>query len=810
MSRRKPSRKRKRKRKRSRQREVLASSAPHETSVDVEGPDALTPDQFRELRDEFFAGIPARLEILKAEVVEAMAEFDAFDVIANLLLANLPFDVESYRESEHEGLIALVEYAGLLLLERPSRDGGDPDRLRPMGAGEIRPLLDRLREMLALSSFLGAEEVTHRREETRALDHLRVRIVHREIFLRNPTYDWQETANLRSLFGSKVASADLRAAVGFDVDDALAFVEAVWRMGLDRFWERGQISREIAKTLEDDVRRFIRGEAPEHEDFSDLATAIAGEPASARKALVRNLAIGYAWTRAGDAMQLTADDLAAAAGRALDAAGAFLDFFSITFGAVAGTTAFSGSHLLRTRPVIRDADGHYMCTYYGNILYALRSRLEEQLKPRGGEAGSTQRWERYNRARRTFAEERAVSLLRAGLKTETAWVNPRYSIDGGDLVELDGLVLVDTVLFVLEAKGSALSPPARRALPPRLKRDVEEVLAVAALQAGRLTSAIEDRRTLTFVDSEGYALPLDTNALSRAFPIVVTLDDFSGLSTSLWSLAEAELLNAPQPLPWIVSLDELEIVLDLLDYASQLPHFLMRRRLINESKAVRASDELDFFVFYLLRGLYFEDVLAEEDGPDHIFLQSMTDDVDAYYLWKQGHRKSKARKPSMKFDPLTRKFMGQLDTERPPGFVEASIALLEMSGETRAQFSRHTRRLVAQSARDGSFHDFTLSFVPDSGWGVTVVTAPRTRPDDVPTRLTPHVVLKKHQLGADIWIGFGVVAGAKKTFQALVVDYTPWRPDAELDEGVAQFFRDLPPVDQLSAKKRQALERETC
>ena len=87
----------------------------------------VSPEEFGKLRDEFIAGIPERLEVLKGGFVSLMAPFDAFDVLTNLLIANLPLNAETYRESEHEGLVAFVEYAALILLERPSRAGSDAD-----------------------------------------------------------------------------------------------------------------------------------------------------------------------------------------------------------------------------------------------------------------------------------------------------------------------------------------------------------------------------------------------------------------------------------------------------------------------------------------------------------------------------------------------------------------------------------------------------------------------------------------------------------------------------------------------------------
>lgn len=144
-------------------------------------------DEFRELRDEFFASIPARIEALKQDVVEAMAPFDAFDLLTNLLIANMPLNVETYRESEHEGMFVLVEYAGLMLLERSSREGTDVERLRPLDATVLPGLQAKPREMVHLSSFaaLHAMSSGDEDERPRAIDEVRRHIVQRELFLRN-------------------------------------------------------------------------------------------------------------------------------------------------------------------------------------------------------------------------------------------------------------------------------------------------------------------------------------------------------------------------------------------------------------------------------------------------------------------------------------------------------------------------------------------------------------------------------------------------------------------------------------------------
>jgi hypothetical protein len=778
---------------------------------DEQNEPSISLDEFLKLRDDFFASLPSQIETLKQEVVEAMSPFDAFDVLTNLLIANMPLDVETYRESTHEGMFVVVEYAALLLLERPSREGDEPRRLQPLDGPLIRELQAKFKQMLNLSSFAAMHAMSGGEARPRAIDEVRRQIIQRELFLRNPTYEWQERETLTGLFSAEVVSADLRASVGFDVEDALAFTKALWDIGFERFRKRAEASRELERYLAQGVQRVTRNQELEDESLVPIVEFLSKEPKRRQKRLIRNMAISFAWTRAGDAMQVTPPELAEATGRSEGVAAAFLDAFSLDFGQ-SPTFELRGSHPLRTRPIIRDGKGNYLCTYHGNVLFALRPRLEQALKPEASDRATTQRWERYNRVRRKYVEERAVSLLSDGLKTTSAWLNPTYVIGDGERVEIDGLVVLDTVALVVEAKGAALSAPARRALEGSLKRDIEETLERAAEQANRLAAAIEAHEPIVISDADGKPIPFDANQLSRVFAVVVTLDDFSGLSTSAWALAEAELLEAPEPLPWIVSLHELDVILDLLDYAAQLPHFLLRRRRINELKVVRAADELDFFVFYLLRGLYFDDMLEDADQrPDFVGISSMTDDVDAFYLARHGLRKKKAKKPSMKLDSFTTRFLRQLDEHRQPAFVEASIALLAMSDESRREFSKNVRRATALAAQDGGFHDATLVFLGDESWGLTAISAPAVRASELPERLRMHITLKKHQIGADLWVGFGILAGDSRAFYALVLHYSPWSPDHELDEAVEAIFQTQPTLDQVSNKKRlhvQGLRQE--
>jgi DNA-binding NarL/FixJ family response regulator len=76
--------------------------------VDPEHPDYA---DFRRAMDEEVAQLPTRLKELREEIRDSLAPFDAFDVVGNLWLLNVPKDRETYRESTEDGKLVIPEIA---------------------------------------------------------------------------------------------------------------------------------------------------------------------------------------------------------------------------------------------------------------------------------------------------------------------------------------------------------------------------------------------------------------------------------------------------------------------------------------------------------------------------------------------------------------------------------------------------------------------------------------------------------------------------------------------------------------------------
>ena len=79
--------------------------------------------------------------------------------------------------------------------------------------------------------------------------------------------------------------------------------------------------------------------------------------------------------------------------------------------------------------------------------------------------------------------------------------------------ELDGLLLLDNVIFLIEAKSGTLSSSARRGAPKGIKEDLAELVEEAYSQALRAKKYIQNSDIPKFRLSDGKQLLIDKNSI---------------------------------------------------------------------------------------------------------------------------------------------------------------------------------------------------------------------------------------------------------------------------------------------------------
>lgn len=716
-----------------------------------------------------------RTEEIEARLAEEMAPYDAFDIVANMLFSNLALDLDAYRESEHQGLLANVEYAASLCLRRRSRDGiGDRDD--PSLAGHATRWNDDIRGLMHIR-WLG--QMASLTTDRSSLARVRYRQFGRELVLRNVAYEWQEEQLLRNLLGSGTVDQDLLRLAGFTIEEALKLAGEISHRPDERMLHQGQEARSAATFLQDQVRARRRGgpHTPSSQHVAALVDELVNLPAKQRNRAIKQTVVLGMWHRVGDLISFTIQELAAAAGVEEQQVTCFLAVFSQTFEQEIEPDPIKAIGAVRARPIMHDGNT-YLCVDGGDLLWAIRKRLEERIKEANQDA-----WHRYDRHRSTVTEQAALRYLSAALHPDEQWHSLKWKEDSQEF-QLDGLLLVDTVAITVEVKAGEFTPPARRSAPDRLRRDLTKLIGDAHGQARRARDRLRSADVVEFTGNRGEVIRIDVSNIVEVLPLTITLDDF-GAGPLVWELARAEFLQSGEEHPTTMSLYDLELVCDLLDRPALLLHYLSRRQTFNQIGRVVSSEELDLLMYYIQRGLYVEEMPTNPEAPGIIVLSSLTDPVDAYYLYQHGIRTKPATKPQMRLHREIDAIVGFLEQERPPGWTAATRFLLDMHGDEQTNLGKTIIRMRKQTRRDGQQHDISVGLArPDRGLSIVIV------PDDM-EKLKKWVELltvkNKHVQRADLWIGIGILANQQEPFQFFLHFNDPWSPDEELDQAIAEL-----------------------
>jgi hypothetical protein len=750
------------------------------TRVDPEHPGFA---EWLQARDEMVAELPARIAELRKEIADQLAPFDAFDVVADLWLANVPKDRESYMESSEGGLLVIPELAATLLISRPARAGENPgDWFAPHGYD----VQEKLKALLQLEQIKVVSDSAHSRD--RIYDEIRARARAHYMAVRGVSYSWQEEATARQVCGDGELGTVLAGLTGFSVDEAFRLAESVTDVVLENVEARIAHAHEFAENLVAAIEDVRRGRTPAgvpaelFEVVAELARLKRG--VAAKRA--RFTAASWASYGSGSTLSFNARELAQHAGVPKGAASAFLARFSIAFGFEPEPPRQPALSDLRERPILADGDGNFLCCSPHNLRWAIRPAFEAAARDAGGSV-----WRRYEAHRRRMVEQRAVGALAAALRADWSQSGVHYETteDGqAKRPELDGVVRLDVAAFIIESKASAMRPAARRGAPDALRDWLTREVGRGGLQLRRAREALfdappEERATLT--DEKGVSLGLNLNGIEHVIELVIVLEDLPAIAPVTWGMAEAGFLPAEEP-PIVISLHELEIICEISSRPCELVHYFLRRRRLNRQRRATATDELDFFMHYLRDGLYWDDPEDMETPPDApqapIQLLSFTDPLDAYYMYARGERRTPAAKPERRHHRDVATVLDLLDNFDQPGRLGVALALLDLAQKPRERVVGDMRRLKKLSAREGRRRDRSY-FGRD--FGITVMAVPPAEAAELPQMLQTYCRLKQYQLRTSTWAGFGVFEGPPELFQTAVVWTAPWEPDPELERLVA-------------------------
>lgn len=562
-----------------------------------------------------FAFSPRAVADAKARIAEALAPYDAVQTLAALLVTSMFTSGKSYSEARSIPSSAL-EYITVVLLERP-----DPSGLRVMTGPQTQRAAHALQIALDNARLIGLQTTFAklRKAEVAAdpLESLGALVYLYDSTVRGPGYAHQATAVLGLAMADTDVARHLFVTLGFDHADAIALDAALGDLMLRRYNAAGEL-------------------------FTDLTT----DPEEFASQMYR---------RAEHIIRVTPEELAAEASRDPAVAEAFLLRLSMRFGSVRGTHLISDVRTIRDRPFVELTDGRFLVTSAVNPLWALRPLFEEAL-------ADSDVWETYQASRARMLEQTTVDVLAQAIQADVSQGNVYFSVDGGPLHEIDGIVVLDDTCFVIEAKSARLNRDARRGRRREVRAWLENLVGTASTQVLRLADAIRDQREIEFfADRARTPTHVGLGNVTRVEPIIVTLDDVTWLVGREDALHDLGIVDPSASVPWVVSVYDFEVICRTLEFPAQLVGYLEQRR---SAMPIGAGDELNVWAIYLLESLSFP-----SDG--RVMLQGdWTKEIDRYFMFDIG------KPPRMPLAPQTRRAVMTLNRARASGHLQKTLRLI--------------------------------------------------------------------------------------------------------------------------------------
>lgn len=188
--------------------------------------------------------------------------------------------------------------------------------------------------------------------------------------------------------------------------------------------------------------------------------------------------------------------------------------------------------------------------------------------------------------------------------------------------------------------------------------------------------------------------------------------------------------------------------------------------------------------------------LSEVDVPpgvSRIHLQSYTTAFDDYYMFLSGERRKPAPRPRQPMPEVMRRLLDEMDQLHPPGYLVASLFLLDNASDARNQVAGVMHKLQGLVRKDGMVHDFSVFRETPVREGFTVMVGDVRSRKHLEQRLAAYAKLKKYEFQAERWSGLGLVVGADRKLQ--VATYCalikPWMHDPDIERPLAAFKQSL-------------------
>lgn len=613
-----------------------------------------TPEQAAALQAALLEqkqNLPNLMRTSSEQLLALIADYDPLMVLGFIFHVN--YIAPQFRGKALTQSFAQVEHLALLLA-KDHRPGTVP-AFDAVAARRVQEILREQQDqalVLAMPEPLSAEATD---KEDALRDALAV-ILFFEMGVRGERYADQQEALIADLFIP--FNANLRQILGFNADDAIAIDHAYER----RIRAMATEGIELAQDYMADIDRVLKDKAPKDSRATEMVAA--ARAAGLTSAEVRDYSlfnvILWLGFRTGYSLAPTIDDLVAETGLQFEIVNNAMQHLTIRATDLPEYWQLGAGSYLKRQPLVAIND-YYALPTPSLFLEALQTLFEGALK-------KSPTWEQYQKHRSDYGVDRTVQVFARALPGAQVYRNLRYKGSGleGDV---DVLVAFEKRLFLIEVKSGDFAAAARAGVASRVESALGDLVLTAYDQTERAARYINRSAVARFRNGDS-VVEIQKKDFDRVYLIGVTLEQLGHVVNT----AGSYLREGKMDPPWTVSIDDLDVIADLLKRPAEFLHYISRRRAYLSHSHVRNADEMGFLESYLRDSLQAD--MERFRDYTHVMLEAESPKVDEY-------RNAKAvgverTPPKHELASEIGLLLDKLSEQRPNGWLDASTAILDL------------------------------------------------------------------------------------------------------------------------------------
>ncbi len=286
-----------------------------------------------------------------------------------------------------------------------------------------------------------------------------------------------------------------------------------------------------------------------------------------------------------------------------------------------------------------------------------------------------------------FADILAAQLPGAAIFQEVFYKDPASK----QWSENDTLILVDDVLFLVEAKAGAAATIASPALDfARHAQSVQDLVLKAYKQCERFFSYLNSADEVPLyhlVDGKYEECGRVRHSDYRVMvPIGLTVESFSPFSTYCKELPQIEPLLGKHAFVSL-SIDELFVLKRFLPTPGSFAHYMEVRQAVAGIRRAHLFDEFDHLGAYLMKNRFDQDIADQLNGgkADMLIWDRMSDIVDKSF---EGEDWESGPLPTQDFPKEALKLLEALDATRARGWLSAESHIRDLGEEGRNNLAK--------------------------------------------------------------------------------------------------------------------------